>query len=257
MVDSLTVLAMVSSLAALFGVVYLISVFRKGVPIQNQTTDISRLSGAMDMMNSNLNSVVSKISKIESSSDRVTDGIDSIRNFTELFKGSSQKRGQVGEIMIKHYLEALPREMWGYQVTIPGTTGRVDYVIRINNNGKQVLLPIDSKFSMPEEEEFVVSANKKALKRAQEIGQYIVHGVTTDFAVMVLPNYVYYSLTSETITQLKEQNILPAPVDGVMILCSLALRAHQAVDLQHSTAQLRDFAQTIQTDLKSMLYQIS
>jgi DNA anti-recombination protein RmuC len=257
MVDLFTLVTGVTSAGALLAVLYLILMTRKRNPAQDQNTDVAEIKGAVSTLNSSLTDVISRIGEMKSSTEQMTKGISDIQTFADLFKGSSQKRGQAGEIMIRQYLETLPREMWESQFTIPGGSGRVDYVIRINNNGKQTFLPIDSKFSMPEsDEDFEDSANKKALARVQDVLQYLTPGITTDFVVMVLPNPVYYSLKYETIRLMADQKVLPTPVDGVMVFCSLALRAHQAMVLEQSATQLGDFAQKVRDGLTAILVEV-
>jgi DNA anti-recombination protein RmuC len=256
MTDPLTVLAVVASFAALFAVLYLIVYLKKNTT-KSQNSDVSEIKGAVSNLNSNLTTVISKIGEIKSSTEQVSNGIKDIQTFADLFKGSSQKRGQTGEIIIRQYLETLPREMWEAQFTLPGSSGRVDYAIRINSNGKQVFLPIDSKFSIPEDGgDFEDEANRRALKRVQEVTQYMIPGTTTDFVVMVLPNPVYYSLKHDTVRSITDQKVLPTPVDGVMILCSLALRAYQAMVLEESAMELRNYAQKIQETLTTILEEV-
>lgn len=261
MLDVLSTLAVVASLGALFGVVYLIILQGKKYRSQNQKEEVIAIKSEVSNLNSNLSTflstVITNLGELKSSSQQMTSGIKDIQTFTELLRASSQKRGQFGEVVINQYLEMLPREMWESQFTIPGGNGRVDYAIRMYSNGKQLYLPIDSKFSLPEEtDDFEVLANKRALKRVQEIVQYVVPGITTDFVVMVLPSPVYYSLTHETAKAMAENKVLPAPVEGVMILCGLALRAHQAIVLQESALKLSEYAQKMRASLSAILEEV-
>ena len=274
MADSVTVAALLVSLMSLSTVIYLLfwlsrkqSIAAKSVGLESS---VSEINGAISNMNvsmnhmiteigqvkqaaSSVNQVLTTMGELKTTTDSFSSEIHEVRRFTELFQGSSQKRGAFGELMIRQYLEMLPKELWEEQFTIPGSSGRVDYALRINNNGREVFLPIDSKFSLPKEiEGFADIANKLASKRAEEVLQYIVAGTTTDFAVMVLPSAVYYSLNQDAVREMTSKGVIPAPIEGVMVLCGFVLRAHQSLVVEQSTKRVKDYAQRIQTCLTSI-----
>jgi hypothetical protein len=136
--------------------------------------------------------------------------------------------------------------MWEAQFCLPGSSDRVDYVLRLNNGGSQVYLPIDAKFSLPDGgNDFDGQANKLAKKRSEELCKYIVAGVTTDFAVMVLPQSVFYSLTAETVGSMHDIRVVACPPECVIMLSSSATRAHQAMVLAEGADRLGTYFQEI------------
>ncbi|MEM0279991.1 DNA recombination protein RmuC [Metallosphaera sp.] len=189
------------------------------------------------------------VSDIKNKTDQL--GNDVMKLVT-LLTGSSQRKGLAGETIVKYYLENLPRDMWEKQYSLPNGL-RVDYIIKIRNENSQLYLPIDVKFSLPNEaENFEKEANKVAFQRAKEITKYIIPGVTTDFAVMVLPTSIYYALTSETLSELIEMNVIPTAPEGIIPLAFLTLRAHQAITLSQNAKKLMEYIKDINSTLKNV-----
>lgn len=209
-------------------------------------TTLGEVKGSVSNLHAAVSQLSSMVGEIRQATNDTSSGMVEMRKFAELMSGSAQTRGAAGEVVVSSYLERLPREMWERQFYLPGSSDRVDYALRINNGGKTLYLPIDAKFSLPTGEvDFVDQANKLARKRADELCKYIAPGVTTDFAVMVLPNSVYYALTSDTVTSLQDIRVVACPPEGVIVLSSLAMRAHQTFVLAQSTDRLRTYVQVI------------
>jgi DNA anti-recombination protein RmuC len=253
--DGLTFLALALSAVTLILLVFVVvNIRRKPATDASDPTSIAATMDGVRSSVTNLqnatNQLLTTVGKIEQTTSTSSTGITDIKKVTDLLVASSQTRGKAGEMVIRQYLEKLPRELWEEQFYIPGSEDRVDYVLRIYNDGVEVFLPIDSKFSLPDEaDDFDKEANRLASKRADEVVKYIVPGKTTDFVVMVLPNRVYYSLTSDTVGELERSRIIPCPPEGVMILCNLAVRAHQAVILTQSAERLRKYVLTVDQNL--------
>jgi DNA anti-recombination protein RmuC len=245
--DELSLAAVALSAITLVFMLYLLMVMRRrsaGVEPEgsNLEATISEVKGSVSGLQAAVTQLNSTVGEIKQATTQTSSGMVEMMKFAELLSGSSQKRGQAGEIMVQQYLEKLPREMWEKQFFIPGSNGRVDYALRIYNGSTQLFLPIDAKFSLPDSaENFADESNSLARKRATEIIQYIVPGVTTDFAVMVLPNSVFYALTAETVGSIEDLKIVPCPPEGIIILSTLAMRAHQTVVLARSAEKLRDY----------------
>ena len=251
MVDALTLAALGLSAVTLVAVIVLIlSIRTKPSGTVSDPGGLATTLGEVKGSVSNLHAAVSQLSsmvgEIRQATNDTSSGMVEMRKFAELMTGSSQKRGAAGEVVVSSYLERLPREMWEKQFYLPGSSDRVDYALRINDGGKTLYLPIDAKFSLPgDAEEFVDEANRLAMKRAEEVGKYVTPGVTVDFAVMVLPNSVYYALTAETTGALQGIRVVACPPEGVIVLSSLAMRAHQAFVLAQGTDHLRSYVQII------------
>lgn len=254
--DPLTLAIGAISVVTMVLVLYMLVTNRRksvdeGADSGDLASTMSRVEGLVSGLQAPMTQLVSTVGALKQSADETSTGMAEVMKFANLFTGSSQKRGRAGEIMIRQYFEKLPREMWEEQYTIPGTDGRVDFALYIYNNGAKLLLPVDSKFSLPEEEveDFETLANALALARAKEVAKYIVGGVTMDIAVMVVPSPVFYALDSGTLSALQNEKVVPCPVEGVFLLCMIAVRAQQAVAIAHGAEKLRGYVIEINTKL--------
>jgi DNA recombination protein RmuC len=122
-------------------------------------------------------------------------------------------KGNLGEIQLGGILEqVLSPGQYEAQVSVKETGERVDYVIKLpdkNNEGNNLLLPIDSKFPTEDFQRLLdayENINDEELKRAasafetsvkkcaKEIfDKYINPPVTTDFAIMFVPTEGLYA----------------------------------------------------------------
>ena len=258
MADALTVAALLLSAVTLVSVLFLaMTTRRKSTPSEPDNSGLERTIGEVKASVQGLHAAVTQLlptmGEIKHAADQTSLDMTKVKEFADLMRGSSQKRGLMGVIAVRQYLEKLPREMWAPQVSLPGSEGRVDYVLRINNSGNKLLLPIDSKFSIPESlENFELEANERALIRSKEVVKYIVPGVTTDFAVMVLPDSVLLALTSETRGVIEDSKVVPCSPDGIIIFCTLAMRAQQAVAITQNVERLRGYLLGVDTNLEKV-----
>lgn len=258
MADPLTLAALGLSAVTLAAVLtLLVTGRRRGEGTASDPGDLAgtirEVKGSVSDLHQTVSQLSSEVGKIAQATNSTSEGMIKMREFAELLTGSAQKRGAAGEVVVSAYLEGLPQEMWERQFHLPGSMDRVDYALRINDGGKRVYLPIDAKFSLPSgAEDFAKEANVLALKRADEVRKYIMPGTTTDFAVMVLPSSVYYALGSETVGTLQDARVVACPPEGVIILSSLAMRAHQAFVLAQSAERLRDYVQVIGVRLEGI-----
>ncbi len=224
----------------------------------NNIGSILSVTGEIKSSTEGIKQMIPNIGAIKESIQNVSAGMKDVQEFVTLMSGSSQKKGSVGEAFIRSYLNTLPRELWEEQFQIPGGNGgRVDFAIKIISNEKNIYIPIDAKFSIPSgnlnEEDFKKQANRLAKSRSEEVVKYIVPDSTTDFAVMVLPNPVYYSLTDETLSEISKQRVVPTPVEGIIILSVLALRAHQSIAIQQRTLEVRDLITRVSDQLEKLV----
>ena len=257
MADVLTAVALILSLTTLALIVYLlITIRRKATPTEQVDNEglkskMDEVKGMVSGLNSTLTPLLTTIGEIKQNTVDTTSGMSDLKRLADLLGGSSQKKGEVGEILVREYLEKLPRTLWEEQCHIAGSSDRVDFALRIPTDGTECLLPIDSKFSLPDDiEDFSDQANVLAKKRAGEIVKYIVPGKTTDFAVMVVPNSVFYALTHETVLAIEAKKVIPCPPEGIIMLCTLAMRAQQGVVLARSAEKLRGYVLEIDSKLK-------
>jgi DNA recombination protein RmuC len=256
LVDVLTLAALGLSTVTLFAVLYVLVAIKRrsvgtGPDSGNLESTLGEVKGSVSGLQAAVTQLVSTVGEIRRDTGQTTSGMEEMKKFATLLTGSSQKRGAAGEIIVRSYLERLPKELWEEQYYLPGSSDRVDYALRMNNSGSQLYLPIDAKFSLPDGvENFEGEANRLARKRAEELVKYIAPGVTTDFAVMVLPNSVFYALTAETVGSMQEIKVVACPPEGIIILSSLALRAHQAIVLAKSAERLTTYVLEIDGKLE-------
>ena len=256
MADILTLAALGLSAITLASILYVLVAIRRkpvggGADAGSLESTLGEVKGSVSGLQAAVTQLVSTVGEIRRDTGQTTSGMEEMKKFATLLTGSSQKRGTAGEIIVRTYLERLPKELWEEQYYLPGSTDRVDYALRMNNSGTQLYLPIDAKFSLPDGvEDFEGEANRLARKRAEELVKYIAPGVTTDFAVMVLPNSVFYALTAETVGSMQEIKVVACPPEGIIILSSLALRAHQAIVLAKSAERLTTYVQEIDGKLE-------
>ncbi len=255
MVDELTIAALGLStvtFALVLFIAYRLSTrpTSSGTDAANLESTFNEMKGMVSTLSGPISQMLTAVGKIEQATAQTSSEMLEVKKVTDLLGGSSQKKGQAGETIVRTYLERLPRELWEEQYSIPGGEGRVDYALRVYSGSKQLLLPIDSKFSLPDAtESFEDLANRLARERASEVVKYITPGLTTDFAVMVLPNSVFYALTSETTVAIQEVRVVPCPPEGVIILSNLVMRAHQSVVLAKSAEKLRAYVFEIDVKL--------
>ena len=258
MADVLTLAALGLSAVTFVAIIYVLIIIKRGTPGSGPDTNslestLGEVKGTVTSLHTVVTQLLPTISDIKSTADQTSTDMGKMRDLANLVSGSSQKRGAFGEIVIQQYLEQFPRSMWDPQFSIPGAEGRVDYILRIRNNKEELLLPIDSKFSLPgDSESFERDANERALDRAAEVVKYMVPGVTTDFAVMVVPHDVLLALTSETLMALQEIKVIPCSPQGVVIFCTLAIRAQQAVVIARNVESLRSYLQEIDIKLETI-----
>jgi DNA anti-recombination protein RmuC len=244
--DDLTIAALGISVLTLIAVVVVLITIKRKTPGVASTpegleTTMGRVEGKVQDLHSAVSQLLPQVGEIKAATTQASNDLTDVKKVTDLLGGSSQKRGRAGELIIREYIQRLPREMWVEQYDIPGTDGRVDFGLWLPNEISRLLLPIDSKFSLPDDiEDYEGEANRLALQRAQELEKYVVHDLTTDFVVMVLPNRVFYALESETVSSLGSARVVACPPEGVIILCNFAMRAQQAVVLGKRAGDLRN-----------------
>lgn len=184
--------------------------------------------------------------------NEVGTGIKEIKNIFSNIKHT----GIVGEVILRDILlNVLPHQLVLEQHSL-GDNKKVDYAIRISTKGKELLLPIDSKFPLLTFKAYQsaidsgIDIEKSAKeffdavkKSAKDISsKYIIENVTTAHAVMYLPSEGIFTTVvnnSELFTYLyQELKVIPAgPTTVLAIIQSIA-------DL-YKTAQISDKANMI------------
>ena len=162
----------------------------------NQTLD-NKLQGSFDSINSYLQDMNKDLGEMKS----VASGIEDVKKVLTNVK----TRGILGEIQLGSILSDIlaPSQYETNVATVPGSSERVEYAIRLPGGDIPVYLPVDSKFpgdayshlldAYDAAAEAEVKATRSILlsqfrKEAKDIStKYIKVPYTTEFAVMFLP----------------------------------------------------------------------
>ncbi len=162
----------------------------------NQTLD-NKLQGSFDSINAYLQDMNKDLGEMRS----VANGIEDVKKVLTNVKS----RGILGEIQLGSILQDIlaPSQYDTNVATVPGSSERVEYAVRLPGGDIPVYLPIDSKFpgdayshlldAYDAASESEVKATRAVLmgqfrKEAKDISsKYVKVPYTTEFAVMFLP----------------------------------------------------------------------
>ncbi len=212
----------------------------------------ARLAKSFEVISSRLEAVYKGIGEVNA----LAEGVSDIR---KIFAGVKQ-RGVWGERNLELLLsQILAHEQYKTQVPVrPGSDERVDFAVLIpGKDGKQTLMPIDSKFPLEEYNRFLdaaesldAAAREKAekglLTRLKNEGKsiaekYIALPYTTDFALMYLPSEGLYAEAAKH-TELTEylyskRIMLAGPGTLAALLTSLSA-GFKSVAIEKRSAEL-------------------
>ena len=154
---------------------------------------------------------------VQQSLDNVSKGLGEMRQLGEQvgnmnrLLGGVKTRGNWGEVALESLLEdILAPEQFERQCQVKRGSGeRVDFAVRMpGSEGKEVLLPIDSKFPAEDYLRYADAANagdsaaaelylkffkESVMKQGRSIRDKYIGAATTDFAVMYLPSESVYA----------------------------------------------------------------
>ena len=182
----------------------------------------------------------------------------SFQNFYDMLIMKPTVRGQVGEGIVKFILSSFPERLWEEQYKISGS-GVVDFAILLPPDDR--ILPLDAKFSMTEEiipkgelkEGEIIflnrdqrnKANGLALKRMKEIIKYINPlEKTTDFALIFIPDSVFLALTSDTLSELQSNRVIPVNTSGLISTLFLIERQYTSIKITEAVSRLDEIIST-------------
>ena len=166
--------------------------------------------------------------------------------------------GKVGEGIVKFILSSFPERLWKEQYNISGS-GIVDFAIFLPPDNK--VLPLDAKFSMPEEiiskgelkegeiifldREQRKKANSLVVKRMKEIVKYIrpLEG-TMNFALIFIPDSIYLALNSDTLSELQSNRVIPVNTSGLISTLFLIERQYTSIKITEAVNRLEDIIST-------------
>ena len=207
----------------------------------------ARISENASEMGKRLDAAARTVSELKVGMARVSALEGNVRELVNIFR-STKIRGTSGERLLEEMLrDRLPADRWKREHSFPGSTARVDFIIRTRSGD----IPVDSKFPVdvfralveantPEEEEPARKKFEAAIKKhIREIAQkYIApqHG-TTNFAVMYLPSEsMFYEamVRSEEIAPFSaEQGVFLASPNILSVMLEVVLRSFEAERAGH------------------------
>lgn len=175
---------------------------------QNMQSMQEKLEKTKDDLNNQLEKVNNVLTDVKVSNNQLTDFSKQLVGLENILR-NPKHRGGFGEYLLENLLSnVFPPDIYEKQYLLgrdaDGKEIRVDYVIHVSN----VLIPIDSKFSMENynryieekneirKEEYFKNLKNDLKKRIDETSKYIKPNLgTTDFAFMYIPSEaIYYDL---------------------------------------------------------------
>lgn len=184
--------------------------------------------------------------------------VESIKRL-ELIIAGTHSKGAAGENIVEQVFAKLPIEWQERNLVVNGKI--VEFGLRLPSN---LIVPIDSKWPATDLLERAIAAGNReererlkrelerlVVKKAEEAGKYLVPGVTTSFAVAVVPDSVY-DVCSGVLAKAFQSNVVL--VSYSMFVPYLFLIIHTAMKTLHSTdlQKLDAYLQAIQNSINNL-----
>ncbi len=227
------------------------------------SNDLTNVSKGLENLKKNLDeNIASKLTTLDTSQNDVKRQVET---FVALFSGSARTRGIAGESAIRMVLSTLPSSLWAEQINIPGTANRVDFGIYVPQTGSSsLILPIDSKFSMPhlpggnmsaeEQKTYERMANAQIKDRCREVTKYVDPAKgTTNFALMFIPDTVYQLMDSDTLKEAVSRSVIPVNTPGLIAASFIMSRFNREVECARDVQQIVGAIQTATKELNEAL----
>ena len=208
------------------------------------STLTTRLDSSFKTVSEQLENLYKSLGEMQTLSTGVTENVTALNRVLTNVKA----RGTWAEVQLEGILnQTIPNMFEKNVATVQGSNDRVEFAIRIPSNekdGKDILLPVDSKFPMEDyvrlsdaadraDAEAVKQARKelesRVLSEAKSIAKYINVPETTPFAIMYLATEGLYAEIASSRTGLPEKiqneyNIMIAgPTTITALLNSLSM----------------------------------
>lgn len=208
------------------------------------STLTTRLDSSFKTVSEQLENLYKSLGEMQTLSTGVTENVTALNRVLTNVKA----RGTWAEVQLEGILnQTIPNMFEKNVATVPGSADRVEFAIRIpssEKDGKDILLPVDSKFPMEDyvrlcdaadraDAEAVKIARKelenRILAEAKAIAKYINVPNTTPFAIMYLATEGLYAEIASSRTGLPEKlqndfNIMIAgPTTVTALLNSLSM----------------------------------
>lgn len=174
--------------------------------------------------------------------------VESVKRLEMIIAGT-QSKGTAGENIVELVFAKLPIEWQVRDFKVKG--GRVEFGLRLPSN---LILPIDSKWPATNLVEQIAAAKnpedqlrlkreieREIVQKAKEVSKYIEPGVTTPFAVAVIPDAVY-ELSASVQSEAFQSNVVLVSysmfVPFLFLTIQTSFKTLQTVDLQKLDAYL-------------------
>ncbi len=183
--------------------------------------------------------------------------IESVKRLEMIIAGT-QSKGAAGENIVELVFAKLPIEWQVRNFTVNGRS--VEFGLRLPSH---LILPIDSKWpatnlveqiavteNPQERERLKKEIEKEIVRKAKEVSKYIEPGVTTPFAIAVIPDAVY-ELSASVQSEAFQSNVVLVSysmfVPFLFLTIQTALKTLQTVDLQKL-----DYLDAIQSSIEHL-----
>ncbi len=232
-------------------------------------------SNSLQNLHETTRQIIPVVSKLSESLGRISGEWNSwekaIQKVTDIFS-DTVKKGVVGEFLLEHILSSsLPPYLWQRQFNIDGK--RVDAAVFLK--GKELILPIDSKFPLQLARNFLTSPEgekRKAWrvlkKEVESLGEEISKKYirpdrgTTTFAALFVPTEDILSLLSSPLDPFGEKNDLLSKLQrnkivlvgpsSIYAFVSLAIAGYQAYSMGKRIEEFLNTVQTVASILESI-----
>ena len=219
-----------------------------------------RLDSSFRTVSEQLENVYKSLGEMKILSTGVTENVTSLNRILTNVKA----RGTWAEVQLEGILDQTIPNMYEKNVaTVPGSIERVEFAIRIpssEKDGKDILLPVDSKFPMEDyirlcdaadraDADALKSARsdleKKVLSEAKMISKYIHVPDTTPFAIMYLATEGLYAEIASSKSGLPEKiqsdyNIMIAGPSTVTALLNSLSMGFKTIAINEKANEVRE-----------------
>lgn len=219
-----------------------------------------RLDGSFKTVADQLENLNKSLGEMQTLSTGVTENVTALNRVLTNVKA----RGTWAEVQLEGILDQTIPNMYEKNVaTVPGSIERVEFAIRIpssEKDGKDILLPVDSKFPMEDyirlcdaadraDADALKSARsdleKKVLSEAKMISKYIHVPDTTPFAIMYLATEGLYAEIASSKSGLPEKiqsdyNIMIAGPSTVTALLNSLSMGFKTIAINEKANEVRE-----------------
>ena len=220
----------------------------------------TRLNSSFKTVSDQLENLYKSLGEMQKLSTGVTENVTALNRVLTNVKA----RGTWAEVQLEGILnQTIPNMFEKYVATVPNSLDRVEFAIRIpssEKDGKDILLPVDSKFPMEDyvrlcdaadraDADAVKQARKelenRVLGEAKSIAKYIHVPDTTPFAIMYLATEGLYAEIASSRTGLPEKiqndyNVMIAGPSTITALLNSLSMGFKTIAINEKANEVRE-----------------